>query len=166
MPNVKTEELQAIIEPVADAMGFEIVRISFGGGRRPILQIMAERPDGTMTVEDCTRLSREVSVVLDVENPVPGEYMLEVSSPGIDRPLTRLKDFERYVGFDAKLELYEPVNGQRRWRGVLAGVENDRVALADQNEKYLFGFSEIRKAKLLMTDALLAHQGAGPEEKE
>ena len=165
MPNVKTEELQAIIEPVADAMGFEIVRISFGGGRRPILQIMAERPDGTMTVKDCTRLSRELSVVLDVENPVPGEYMLEVSSPGIDRPLTRLKDFERYTGFEAKLELYEPVNGQRRWRGVLAGVENDRVALADQNEKYLFGFSEIRKAKLLMTDALLAHQGAGPKEK-
>lgn len=165
MSNVKTEELQAIIEPVADAMGFEIVRISFGGGRRPILQIMAERPDGTMTVEDCTRLSREVSVVLDVENPVPGEYMLEVSSPGIDRPLTRLKDFERYVGFDAKLELYEPVNGQRRWRGVLAGVENDQIVLADQNEKYLFGFSEIRKAKLLLTDALLAHQGAGSEEK-
>ena len=165
MSNVKTEELQAIIEPVAEAMGFEIVRISFGGGGRPILQIMAERPDGTMTVEDCTRLSRELSVVLDVENPVPGEYMLEVSSPGIDRPLTRLKDFERYVGFDAKLELYEPVNGQRRWRGVLAGVENDQIALADQNEKHLFGFSEIRKAKLLLTDALLAHQGAGPEEK-
>lgn len=165
MSNVKTEELQAIIEPVADAMGFEIVRISFGGGGRPILQIMAERPDGTMTVEDCARLSRELSVVLDVENPVPGEYMLEVSSPGIDRPLTRLKDFERYAGFDAKLELYEPVNGQRRWRGVLAGVENDRVALADEDEKHLFGFSEIRKAKLLLTDALLAHQGAGPKEK-
>ena len=165
MSIVKTEELQAIIEPVADAMGFEIVRISFGGGGRPILQIMAERPDGTMTVADCTRLSRELSVVLDVENPVPGEYMLEVSSPGIDRPLTRLKDFERYAGFDAKLELYEPVNGQRRWRGVLAGVENDQVALADQNEKHLFGFSEIRKAKLLLTDALLAHQGAGPKEK-
>ncbi len=164
MSNEKTEELQAIIEPVADAMGFEVVRISFGGGGRPILQIMAERPDGTMTVEDCTRLSRELSVVLDVENPVPGEYMLEVSSPGIDRPLTRLKDFERYAGFDAKLELYEPVNGQRRWRGVLAGVENDQVALADQNEKHLFGFSEIRKAKLLLTDALLAHQGAGPKE--
>ncbi len=165
MSNVKTEELQTIIEPVAEAMGFEIVRISFGGGGRPILQIMAERPDGTMTVADCTRLSRELSVVLDVENPVPGEYMLEVSSPGIDRPLTRLKDFERYAGFDAKLELYEPVNGQRRWRGVLAGVENDQVALADQNEKHLFGFSEIRKAKLLLTDALLAHQGAGPKEK-
>ncbi len=164
MSNVKTEELQAIIEPVAEAMGFEIVRISFGGGGRPILQIMAERPDGTMTVEDCTRLSRELSVVLDVENPVPGEYMLEVSSPGIDRPLTRLKDFERYAGFDAKLELYEPVNGQRRWRGVLAGVENDQIALADQNERHWFGFSEIRKAKLLLTDALLAHHEAGPKE--
>ena len=165
MSSVKTEELQAIIEPIADAMGFEIVRISVGGSGRPILQIMAERPDGTMTVEDCTRLSRELSLVLDVENPVPGEYMLEVSSPGIDRPLTRLKDFENYAGFEVKLELYEPVNGQRRWRGVLAGVENDQVALADQNEKHLFGFSEIRKAKLLLTDALLAHQGAGREEK-
>jgi ribosome maturation factor RimP len=166
MSDAMTEELKAIIEPVADAMGFEVVRISFGGGGRPILQVMAERPDGTMTVEDCTRLSRELSVFLDVENPVPGGYLLEVSSPGIDRPLTRLKDFERYEGCDAKLELHEPVNGQRRWRGVLAGVENDQIALADQNEKHLFGFSQIRKAKLVLTEALLAEQGAGPEERQ
>ena len=166
MLDAKTKELEAIIEPVADAMGFEIVRVSFGGGGRPILQVMAERPDGTMTIEDCARLSRDLSAVLDVENPVPGEYMLEVSSPGIDRPLTRLKDYERYTGFDAKLELYEPVNGRRRWRGVLAGIENDQIALADQNEKHLFGFSEIRKAKLILTGTLLAQQGAGPEERQ
>ena len=166
MVNEKAQELKTIIEPVALALGFDLVRISFGGGERPIMQVMAERPDGSMTLEDCALLSREMSVVLDVENPVPGGYMLEVSSPGIDRPLTRLKDFERFKGFEAKLELYEPVNGRRCWSGILAGVENDQVALSDHDEKRLFGFSEIRKAKLLLTDALLAQNAAGPEERQ
>lgn len=160
MTEVSDKALGEIVEPVASSMGFEVVRVAYGGSDRPVLQVMAERPDGTMTVEDCAMLSRELSVVLDVENPVSGRYELEVSSPGIDRPLTRLKDFERFVGFDAKLELYEPVEGQRRWRGVLGGVENGQIALAENDEKHLFDFSQIRKAKLLLTDALLAHYGA------
>ncbi|MEX0299879.1 MAG: ribosome maturation factor RimP, partial [Kordiimonas sp.] len=94
------DQIAAIIEATVESMGYELIRVTYGGGRKPTLQIMAERPDGTMGVEDCAKLSREVSLLLDVEDPLQGEYLLEVSSPGVDRPLTRPKDFERWVGFE------------------------------------------------------------------
>ena len=117
------EKLVAVSTPVIEGMGFRLVRLRLMGGRRPTLQVMAERPDGTMEVEDCAELSRALSATLDVEDPIDGEYVLEVSSPGIDRPLTRLGDFERWRGYEAKLELRDAIDGRKRYRGVLAGVE-------------------------------------------
>ena len=147
-----------LIAPPLEAMGFDLVRVRFGGGRRPVLQIMAERPDGTMTVEDCAEVSRAVSAVLDIEDPIPGEYLLEVSSPGIDRPLTRLADFERFKGFDAKVELSLPLNGRKRFRGRLDGLEGeDDVRLEDADAgAVLLPYHAIADAKLLLTDELIA----------
>ena len=114
--------LAGIVAPTVASLGFELVRIRLMGGKRPVLQIMAERPEGGIEVEDCARISRAVSAVLDVEDPIGGEYVLEVSSPGIDRPLTRLKDFERWDGYEAKLETSRadrrpaPVQGRARRR--------------------------------------------------
>ena len=122
-----------LLRPSAEGIGFEIVRIRFGLQDGHTLQIMAERADGSMSVEDCEELSRTLSAVLDVEDPIPGEYNLEISSPGIDRPLTRPKDFERWKGFDVKIELAEPIEGRKRFRGTLQGVEGgegDRRHLA------------------------------------
>jgi ribosome maturation factor RimP len=147
-----------LIAPPLEAMGFDLVRVRFGGGRRPVLQIMAERPDGTMTVEDCAEVSRAVSAVLDVEDPIPGEYLLEVSSPGIDRPLTRLADFERFKGFEAKVELALPMDGRKRFRGRLDGLTADEeVRLADtEGGNVLLPFHAIADAKLVLTDELIA----------
>jgi len=147
-----------LIGPPLEAMGFSLVRVRYGGGRRPILQIMAERADGTMTVADCADVSRAVSAVLDVEDPIPGEYMLEVSSPGIDRPLTRLIDFERFKGFEARIEMSLPQDGRKRFRGRLLGLaEGEEVQLADADgSTVLLPFHAIADAKLVLTDDLIA----------
>jgi ribosome maturation factor RimP len=145
-----------IIEPTVSALGFELIRVTYGGGRKPTLQIMAERPDGTMGVEDCATLSREISLILDVEDPLPGEYLLEVSSPGIDRPLTRPKDFERWLGFEAKVELGSQLDGRRRFRGRLIAFDGETVKIDTEDEGEVeLAFGEIAKAKLLLTDELL-----------
>lgn len=146
-----------IIQPIAQDLGFELVRVTYGGGRKPTLQIMAERPDGTMTVDDCAKLSREVSALLDVEDPLDGEYLLEVSSPGIDRPLTRPKDFMRWVGFDAKVELQEAFDGRRRFRGVILAADEDKITLDVQDIEgdIDIDYAEISKAKLILTDELI-----------
>ncbi len=155
-----SDKVAAIIEPTLGALGFELVRVTFGGGGRPRLQVMAERPDGTMTIEDCTRLSREISTLLDIEDPIPGEYVLEVSSPGIDRPLTRLKDFARWAGHEAKLELDAPLeDGRRRLSGRLLGLAGESVRLQVEGEELAVPFARIVKAKLVMTDTLLAAAG-------
>ncbi len=154
-----SDRVAAIIEPTLAALGFELVRVTFGGGGRPRLQVMAERPDGTMTIDDCARLSRELSTLLDIEDPIPGEYVLEVSSPGIDRPLTRLKDFARWTGHEAKLELDAPLDGRRRLSGRLLGLEGENVRVRVEGEDRLVPFARIVKAKLVMTDALLAAAG-------
>lgn len=146
-----------IINETVAALGFELVRVSYGGGRKPTLQIMAERPDGTMTVEDCAKLSREISAILDVEDPLDGEFLLEVSSPGIDRPLTRPKDFVRWVGFDAKVELEEATEGRRRFRGTIKAAADDTITLdvSDVKEPVVVSYADISKAKLILTDELI-----------
>ena len=156
------QRLAAIVQPTVEGMGFELVRLRLMGGRRPTLQIMAERRPraGTMEVEDCAELSRQLSVVLDVEDPIEREYTLEVSSPGIDRPLTRLADFDRWEGYEARLETAEPVDGRKRFTGVLAGTEGDEV-LIDVDDDSIEGtiglkFEWLTDAKLVLTDELVA----------
>lgn len=151
--------LAEIITPVIEDMGFELVRVRLMGGKTETLQIMAERPDGGIEVDDCAKISTAVSAVLDVEDPISDQYMLEVSSPGIDRPLTRLKDFETYEGYEAKLETTELIDGQRRFKGILAGVEGDEVLInIDQHgEEVTVGlnFDWLSDAKLVLTDDLI-----------
>ena len=151
-------KLMDLLDPVAEAAGYEIVRLRLmGGAERRRLQIMAERPDGEMNVEDCTRLSRKVSEVMDAADPISGEYVLEVSSPGIDRPLTRPKDFETYEGYEIKLELDRLAEGRKRFRGVLAGLEGDQIGidLEGEAETAMIPLSWILEAKLVLTDDLM-----------
>ncbi|MBL4907853.1 MAG: ribosome maturation factor RimP [Sneathiella sp.] len=157
-----TEKITALITPSIESMGYEIVRVSFTGGDRQVLQIMAEREDGTMTIEGCQEISRTVSALMDVEDPIVEAYELEVSSPGIDRPLTREKDFDRWTGFEVKIELGEAVDGQRRYRGKLLGIKEGNISLlADSNEEFKLPFADIRKAKLVLTDELIAANERG-----
>jgi ribosome maturation factor RimP len=125
------------------------------GGKRATLQIMAERPDGTMEVEDCAGLSRQLSVILDVEDPIAAEYTLEVSSPGIDRPLTRLTDFDRWEGYEAKLETTELIEGRKRFKGLLAGTEGNEVLLEIEEGTVGLEFDWLADAKLVLTDELI-----------
>ena len=157
--------LLELLDPVAEATGYEIVRLRLMGGeagRR--LQVMAETPDGEMVVEDCARLSRAISEVMDAADPIAGEYTLEVSSPGVDRPLTRLKDFANYEGHEARIELDRVAEGRKRFRGVLAGVEDDAVGidLEGEDSTAMIPFSWIVDAKLILTDALMKR---GAEER-
>ncbi len=147
-----------IVAPSIAAMGYELVRVQLLGDRAPVLQVMAERSDRAgMTVEDCAQISRAVSAVLDVEDPIDGTYTLEVSSPGIDRPLVALRDFERFSGHLAKVETRVPVDGRKRFRGALAGIEGEavRLELVDDG-MVLLPHAQISRAKLVLTDDLLA----------
>lgn len=154
-----SQSIQDLIGPVVEAMGLDLVRIAFMGGDRQILQVMAERPDGSMSVEDCSRLSRELSALLDVEDPISGNYTLEVSSPGIDRPLTRPVDFTRYAGFEAKVETSMAINGQKRFRGRLEGLEGDMVRMIAREGAIEIPLNCILKAKLILTNELIeAHR--------
>ncbi|MBA3324111.1 MAG: ribosome maturation factor RimP [Rhodobacteraceae bacterium] len=148
--------LAAIVAPTIEGLGFDLVRLRLMGGRRATLQIMAERPEGGIEVEDCARLSRAVSAVLDVEDPISGEYTLEVSSPGIDRPLTRLKDFERHEGYEVRLETSELIEGRKRFKGVLAGVQDAEVLIEIPEGVIGLQFDWLTDAKLVLTDALIA----------
>lgn len=156
-------KLLELLDPVAEAAGYEIVRLRLmGGAERRKLQIMAERPDGEMNVEDCTRLSRAISEVMDAADPISGEYLLEVSSPGIDRPLTRPKDFAAYEGYEIKLELDRLAEGRKRFRGVLAGLEGDQVGidLEGEAETAMIPLAWITEAKLVLTDELMKRGAA------
>ena len=124
-----------ILTPVIADMGFEVVRIRLMGGKTNTLQVMVERPDGGIEVDECAKVSTAISAVLDVEDPLEDAYALEVSSPGIDRPLTRLKDFEAWEGYEARIETTEMIDGRRRFRGVLAGVEGDEVLIVASPRK-------------------------------
>ena len=148
--------LLELLDPVAEATGYEIVRLRLMGGeagRR--LQVMAETPDGEMVVEDCARLSRAISEVMDAADPIAGEYTLEVSSPGVDRPLTRLKDFERFAGFEARLESRMAIDGRKRFKGMLKGVEDGLVCIDTEQGPARLEFDNILRAKLVLTDELI-----------
>lgn len=155
--------LLELLDPVAGAAGFEIVRLRLMGGERARrLQIMGEREDGTMIVEDCAVLARAVSEVLDAADPISGEYTLEVSSPGVDRPLTRLRDFETYAGYEARIELDRLAENRKRFKGVLAGAQDGQVAidLEGEEETALIPFAWISEAKLVITDKLMQRGAA------
>jgi ribosome maturation factor RimP len=152
--------LADIVGPVIEGMGFELVRIRLMGGNTRTLQIMADRPDGGIEVDDCGEISIAVSAVLDVEDPVEDNYILEVSSPGIDRPLTRLKDFEMWKGWEARIETTELVDGRRRFKGTLGGVEGEEVLIQieEAGEPVVIGlqFDWLADAKLILTDDLIS----------
>ncbi|MCW2235602.1 ribosome maturation factor RimP [Azospirillum canadense] len=151
-----TGRIEQIITPSVEAMGYEVVRVQLTGGQRMVLQVMAERADGAaMTVEDCADISRAISAVLDVEDPIKSAYTLEVSSPGIDRPLTRLKDFERFAGFEAKLETRLAVDNRKRFKGMLKGVEDGLVCIETEQGAARLEFDNILRAKLVLTDELI-----------
>jgi ribosome maturation factor RimP len=158
--------LLELLDPVAEAAGFEIVRLRLMAGKeRRRLQIMAETPDGDMTVEGCTLLSRAFSEILDAADPISGEYTLEVSSPGIDRPLTRLKDFETWEGFEARIELDRLADNRKRFKGELAGVEEGQIGINIEGEAettLYIPFDWILEAKLVLDDKLMKH---GAEER-
>lgn len=158
--------LYALIEPVVEDLGYRLVRVLFSGDeRRGRLQVMAERPDGSMGVEDCARISRELDPLLDVADPIPGAYVLEVSSPGLDRPLTRIGDLVRYVGFEARVEMEAPIEGRRRFKGRLGGLREERLVLETADGVVELPLAGIARAKLVMNDELLAATSAGAEPK-
>ena len=156
---VDTDAIERLIEPSLEALGYRIVRVVLTGSRGATLQVMAERRDeAPMSVEDCAEISRNVSALLDVADPVEGRYDLEVSSPGIDRPLVAREDYVRFAGFEAKLETARPIDGRKRFRGRLLGVDPSgavRLALDGAGEVAL-PFETVAKAKLVLTDELLA----------
>ena len=164
----KAAEIESLIAPSLQAMGYDIVRIIISGRHNRLLQIMAERSlDGGMGVDDCAAVSRAVSAILDVEDPIPGSFTLEVSSAGIDRPLTRAKDFERYAGFEARVEMAAPVDGRRRFIGRLRGLSDADVLIETAEGERRLAFEEIAKAKLVLTDELIAaSRAAGGEGAE
>ena len=154
------ERIAALVAPSLEALGYDLVRVLLQGRQNLTLQIMAERRDlAPMTVDDCAGISRALSALLDVEDPIASGYTLEVSSPGIDRPLTRPGDYERFAGFDAKLETGRPLDGRKRFRGKVLGLAagGDEVRLRlDDGEELLVPLADVKSAKLILTDELIA----------
>jgi ribosome maturation factor RimP len=158
-----------IITPTVEDLGFEVVRVRLMTGKESILQIMVQKPDGTIEVDECATVSTAVSALLDVEDPILDVYTLEVSSPGIDRPLTRLKDFDQWQGFEAKIETEELIDGRRRFKGDLRGTEGDEVLIEieDQGAPVTIGlkFEWLTDAKLVLTDELIRDVLKGRKDK-
>ncbi|WNK00155.1 ribosome maturation factor RimP [Thalassospiraceae bacterium LMO-JJ14] len=149
--------VEQLLTPTIEAMGFNVVRVSLSGGNNAVLQIMAEPLDGReMTVDHCADISRAVSAVLDVEDPIQSAYSLEVSSPGLDRPLVRLGDYDRFAGFDAKIEMKSLIDGRRKFRGRVDGTDGADVLIDIDGEQVRLEHAAIAKAKLIITDEMLA----------
>lgn len=154
--------IAAVAEPVIEGLGYRLVRVRVSGSDGCTVQVMSERSDGTLTIEDCEEISRALSPVMDVADPVPQAYRLEVSSPGLDRPLVRRSDFERHVGHLAKIEMNIVTEGRKRFRGILLGVEGDLARLrrddakADDKVEVLLPIEDMAEAKLVLTDELIA----------
>lgn len=172
-------QIERLIGPPLKALGFGLVRARLTGTTLPTLQVMIERiapnggiGDGGITVDDCAEVSRTLSAILDVEDPIEGGYQLEVSSPGIDRPLVRLEDYRRFAGHEAKIEMHDMIGGRKRFRGTLAGIDGDRVKIDLKGDEGLseLPFDGIAAAKLVLTDALIAQtlksQGGEPNRPE
>ena len=147
--------LEPVFEPVIEKAGFKLVRLRVMGGASRTLQVMAERPDGSMDVEGCATLSHALLDFIEAEDPIEGEYEIEVSSPGIDRPLTRLTDFARWAGHEAKVELHTAIEGRKRFRGLLLGLDGQDVHIRVDNADISFPFRAIANAKLVLTDKLI-----------
>lgn len=148
--------LADIVTPVIEGLGYELIRLRLMGGLTKTLQIMADRPEGGINVEDCAKISTAISAALDVEDPLEDAYSLEVSSPGIDRPLTRLKDFDLWEGYEARLETTEMIDGRRRFKGMLAGTEGDEVLINIEEGTVGLKFDWLSDAKLILTEDLIA----------
>ncbi|MGD9922124.1 MAG: ribosome maturation factor RimP [Pseudorhodoplanes sp.] len=155
----------AVVEPVLEGMSYRLVRVRISAADGCTVQVMAERPDGTLTIDDCEVISHALSPVLDVADPIDRAYRLEISSPGIDRPLVRRSDFEKQVGHLAKIEMSVPADGRKRFRGILLGVEGDAVrirhedakaAKAGENREFLLPIEDMAEARLVLTDDLIA----------
>ena len=154
---VDTIAIAQMIEPSVQAMGYRLVRVVVTSGRRATLQVMAERLDELpMTVDDCARISHSVSALLDVADPIAGAYTLEISSPGIDRPLVRAEDYDRFSGFEARIELAQLVDGRKRFRGRLLGTAGAAVRLATETGEVRVPLDAVARAKLVLTDDLIA----------
>ena len=155
--NPLEEKLIDLLEPAAGDLGYALVRVRLSGLKRKRLQIMAERvADGGMGIGDCQKLSRAISPVLEANDPIKGEYDLEISSPGIDRPLVRLEDFARLAGHEAKVELSMGIEGQRKFRGIIAGVDGEDIRLTHDQGEARFRFSTVANARLILTDKLIS----------
>lgn len=157
------EQIKSLIDPSLEADGFGVVHMAMiNGADRKTLQIMAEnRKTGRITLDECTQINRTVSALLDVEDILDGAFNLEVSSPGIDRPLVKREDFERFAGFDAKLESTLPIDGRRKFKGQLIGLDGNSVIMRIDNQDYRIDLNNIQQAKLVLTDALIkAHKPA------
>jgi ribosome maturation factor RimP len=158
----RAARVAALAEPVLAGLGFRLVRVRISAAEGGTLQIMAERPDGGLAIEECELVSRSLSPVLDAEDPIEGPYRLEISSPGIDRPLVRHSDFDRYAGHVARIEMQAPVEGRKRFRGELLGTQGDHARLrtdetaADEAREVLLPIEEMAEARLVLTDALVA----------
>jgi len=151
-----TRRIYELIGPTVEGLGFDVVRIDLSGQNNLCLQVMAEPLDGTgMTVEGCAKVSRAISAIMDVEDPITGNYTLEVSSPGLDRPLVKLRDFEKFSGNEVKVEMTRAQDGQRRFRGQLLGVVEENVRLLMQGEEILLPYADIMRSKLVITDEFL-----------
>lgn len=163
----KKHHLQDMLEPTINNLGFDLVRILTIGNVNPTLQIMIERKDRqNMVVDDCATVSRAISAVLDENDPISGKYTLEVSSPGLDRPLVNLENFVRFAGFEAKVETDTEIEKRKRFKGRIVRVENDNIILLMDDKEWTIPFSAVAKAKLLLTDELIAAAQAEADEQE
>ncbi|HEY4265397.1 MAG TPA: ribosome maturation factor RimP [Micropepsaceae bacterium] len=162
--------LDVLLAPAVEAAGYRLVRLRVMGAKKKTLQVMAERPDGSMNVEDCALLSRTLSELLEAADPIAEEFVLEVSSPGIDRPLTSETDFVRFAGHDVRMEMTHGVNGRRRFKGVLAGLDGHEVLMdvtgEDGPRRVRLPFGDIADAKLVLTDRLIQESLKARESRE
>lgn len=163
----KKHHLQNMLEPTIDKLGFDLVRIITIGNVNPTLQIMIERKDHkNMVVDDCATVSRAISAVLDEKDPISGKYTLEVSSPGLDRPLVNLENFERFTGFEAKIETDIEVEKRKRFKGRIVRVDGNNIVLLMDDREWMIPYNNVVKAKLLLTDELIAKAQAEADEQE
>ncbi|MBR1648964.1 MAG: ribosome maturation factor RimP [Alphaproteobacteria bacterium] len=153
----KKHHLSALIEPVVNELGFDLVRVLTIGNLNPTLQVMIERKDRKdIVVDDCAKASRAISALLDEKDPISGSYTLEVSSPGLDRPLVSIENFERFCGFEAKVETDTEIDKRKRFKGRIVRVEGEKIVLLMDEKEWIIPFETVAKAKLLLTDELIA----------